>query len=73
MIKYIQETRDDKPTLKINYITMVYWYHDAAFAVHTYMKIHTGGVLNMGKGENQKIQRSRISVQKVLHKENWQQ
>ena len=38
-------------TLKINDITMTYWYAVSYFVVHAYMKIHTAGVLNMGKRE----------------------
>ena len=55
MIKYIQETRDENLTLKINYITMAELYTDAAFVVHTDMKSHMGGVLDIGKGETQMI------------------
>ena len=29
MIKYLQETQDDKLTLNINDITMAYWYADS--------------------------------------------
>ena len=34
MIKYLQEKRDDKLTLKINDMTMEDWYDDDVFAVH---------------------------------------
>ena len=51
MIKYLQETQDDKMTLKISDMTMAYWYDGADFVVHADMKICTGGVLTMGKGE----------------------
>ena len=50
MIKYLQETRGDQLTLKINDLTTAYWYDDANFAVHADIKSHTRVVLNMGKG-----------------------
>ena len=56
MIKYLQETLDEKPTLKINDITMIDLYANSAFEVHTDMKIHIGGVLTMGKGLTQQFQ-----------------
>ena len=49
MIKYLQETRYDKMVLKMNNITMSDWYSDASFAVNSYKKSHTGGVLTMDK------------------------
>ena len=50
MIRYLQEKQGEKLTLNINDITMVEWYADAAFVLHTDMKSHTGGVLTMGEG-----------------------
>ena len=50
MIEYLQETQDEKLTLKTNNMTMVDWYVDAAFAVYAGMKHHKGGVLTMVKG-----------------------
>ena len=38
---------------------MVDWYAGAEFEVHAYMKSHTGVLLNMVKGEIQKILISR--------------
>ena len=57
--------------MKINDITMAEWYDDAAFAVHIYMKSHTGGVLTMGKGEIQTISMKQMINKKVIRKKNW--
>ena len=50
IIKYTQETRDENLTLKTNNMTMIDWYTDAAFAVHSDTKSHTGVVLTIVKG-----------------------
>ena len=47
---YIQETRYDKLTFRINDTAMTDWYADAAFMAYTDTKVHTRGVLTMGKG-----------------------
>ena len=49
MIKYLQETRDEKLILNIKYMTMSDWYYDSAFTVQEYTKNHTGRVLTRGK------------------------
>ena len=46
----MKSTKELYTTLKANAINEVYWYTDAAFAVHQDMKSHTGGVMTMGKG-----------------------
>ena len=55
MIKYIQETWDDKLILKIKDITVEDWYADSDFVVHSDMKSYTWGVLAMDKGEKKSM------------------
>ena len=73
MIKYIQEKRYDKLTLKINDMNMSYWYADADFAVHANIKIHMVGVLTMGKGAIKTISMKQNSNKKVPRLDNWYQ
>ena len=54
MIKYLQEIRDYKLTLKINNTAMLDWYTDADFVVHENINFHMVGVITMGKGAIQK-------------------
>ena len=70
MIKYLHETRGENMTLKINDITIAYWYCSDDVLVHADMKIHIIGVLTMGKRANIKINedfyRSRIGSSKLF-------
>jgi len=52
MLKFLQATRNDELTLEAEKGELVVckWYPDAAFAVHSDYKSHTGAVLTLGKG-----------------------
>ena len=49
-MKYIQGNIGLPLILTINKSGNIKWYIDAAFAVHKYMRIHTGGFMTMGNG-----------------------
>ena len=50
VLSYQNCTRDDLSTLEADDEHTLYWYVDAAFAVHANKKIHTGSVFYLGKG-----------------------
>ena len=52
MLKYLESTKDLVLTLEADKgdILLCKWYPDAAFAVHSDFKSHTGAVLTLGKG-----------------------
>jgi hypothetical protein len=50
MMKYLNGTRDMVLTLSADGLNVLKWYVDAAFAVHSDFKSHTGCVMTMGKG-----------------------
>ena len=49
-IKYIRATKDLTLTLEADGSGNIYWWVDAAFAVHRDMRSHSGGALSLGKG-----------------------
>ena len=50
MMKFLQQTVNDRLTLRSDGSRVAKWHVDAAFAVHADLKSHTGGTLTMGKG-----------------------
>jgi Reverse transcriptase (RNA-dependent DNA polymerase) len=50
VMRYLQATLDLKLVLSADGSGIVRWWVDAAYAVHSDMKGHTGGTLSMGKG-----------------------
>ena len=52
MLKYLESTKDLVLTLEADKgdVLLCKWYPDAAFAVHSDFKSHTGAVLTLGKG-----------------------
>lgn len=57
MIKYLDQTANDRLTLKSDRSRILKWHVDAAFAVHHDFRSHTGGMLTMGKGAITSISR----------------
>jgi hypothetical protein len=57
MMKYLNGTRDERLSLRVDDLRVVKWYVDASFAVHPDFKSHTGAVMTMGKGAIQSIAR----------------
>jgi len=49
-MSYLKDTVDDVLILEADNTQTVWWYVDAAFAVHKDMKSHTGAVMTMGSG-----------------------
>ena len=47
---FLKGTRDEILTLEADDTHILTWYVDAAFAVHSDMKSHTGMVFTLGKG-----------------------
>ena len=50
VLAFLQATVDEVLTLEADDSQNLYWYIDAAFAVHHDMKSHTGAMLSFGKG-----------------------
>ena len=50
VIWYLRHTTSTPLTFKADSLQLVKWWTDASFAVHAYMKSHTGGALLLGKG-----------------------
>ena len=50
LMKFLQQTPDDKLTLRANGSHILVWSIDSSFAVHDDFRSHTGGTLTMGKG-----------------------
>ena len=50
VLEFLKETIDDVLTLEADDTQILYWYIDAAFAVHPDMKSHSGLVFMLGKG-----------------------
>jgi hypothetical protein len=50
LLKYLNGTRNDVMTLKIDDMRVIKWWVDASFAVHPDFKSHTGGCMSMGRG-----------------------
>jgi hypothetical protein len=48
LLKYLNGTRNDVMTLKIDDMHVIKWWVDASFAVHPDFKSHTGGCMSMG-------------------------
>jgi hypothetical protein len=57
LLKYLNNTKDIKLTLGADDLTIIKWYVDAAFGVHTDFKSHTGGIMTFGEGAIQSISR----------------
>ena len=50
ILKFLNGTKDDVLTLKVDDLHVMRWYVDASFAVHPDFKSHSGGVMTMGEG-----------------------
>ena len=50
VMKYLRATVSMPLTLEATNMSVVKWWVDASFAVHSDMKSHTGGAMSMGKG-----------------------
>jgi hypothetical protein len=50
MLQFIRATKDNCLTLSAASLHNVRWWVDGAYAVHPYMKSHTGGALSLGTG-----------------------
>ena len=50
ILEYLKLTKDDVLTLETDDMNILYWYIDAAFAVHYDMKSHSGLIFTIGKG-----------------------
>ena len=50
VMKYLRNTRKLGLTLECDHAHIVKWWVDGSFAVHSDMKIHTGGMMTLGKG-----------------------
>jgi len=50
LILYLRSTKNLYLTLEATNLSIVRWWADAAFAVHSDMKSHTGGAMTLGKG-----------------------
>ena len=50
VMKFLNGTKDDMLTLKVDDLHAICWYVDASFAVHPDFKSHSGGVMTMGEG-----------------------
>ena len=50
-LKFVEQTVNDKLTLRVDDIRRITWWSDASFAVHAKdFRSHTGGVMSFGKG-----------------------
>ena len=50
VLAFLQATVEEVLTLEADDSQTIYWFIDAAFAVHTDMKSHTGAMMSLGKG-----------------------
>jgi hypothetical protein len=50
MLEYLNGTRDDVLTLRVDDLNIIKWYVDASFAVHPDFKSHTGAYATYGTG-----------------------
>ena len=50
ILEFLKGTKNDVLTLEANEMNILYWFIDAAFAVHGDMKSHSGLMFTMGKG-----------------------
>jgi hypothetical protein len=57
LLKYLNCTKNDKLSISIDNVRIVKWYVDAAYAVHSDYKSHTGATMTFGKGAIQTISR----------------
>ena len=67
-IKYIQGSKELVPTLEADSISILKYYANASFTIHSHMKIHTRGMFTMGKGcvygsSNQQRLNTKISTE----------
>jgi hypothetical protein len=57
MMKFLNQTKNDKLTLRADGTKKLKWHIDAAFAIHPDFKSHTGATLTMGNGAITSISR----------------
>ena len=50
LMKYLKSTKDIPLTLEANNSGCIRWWVDSSFAVHPYMKSHSGAMMPMGQG-----------------------
>ena len=61
MLQYLNSTMDKILTLSAQGTSIVKWWADAAYGVHTNLRSHTGGALSLGRG----VIKSKSSKQKL--------
>ena len=57
LLRYLNGTEEAKLILSAENLSVIKWYVDAAFAVHTDFKSHTGAVMTFGQGAIQTLSR----------------
>ena len=57
MIKYLNDTNKNYPTLSSDDLKLIKWCVDASFAVRPDFKSHAGAIMNMGQGVMQSVSR----------------
>jgi Ser-tRNA(Ala) deacylase AlaX len=57
MMKFLNQTKNDKLALRADDTKKLKWHIDAAFAIHPDFKSHTGATLTMGEGAITSISR----------------
>ena len=57
LLKYINNSKNDKLILSADDLHVIKWHVDAAFAVHPDFKSHTGGTMTYGQGAVQSMSR----------------
>jgi hypothetical protein len=50
VLLYLKGTKHLTLTLEVNNLSIIKWWVDGSYAVHPNMRIHTGGMLSLGKG-----------------------
>ena len=50
VLSWVRETINDKRIIETKSLTYLYIWIDAAYTIHSNMKIHTGGSISMGYG-----------------------
>ena len=57
LLRYLNGTQETKLVLSAEKLSVIKWFVDAAFAVHTDFKSHTGAVMTFGQGAVQSLSR----------------
>ena len=70
MMKYLNRTKNMVRIISADNLTVLKWFVDASFAVHSDFKSHTGGVMIMGKGSVITMsQKQKLNTKSSTHSE----